>query len=87
MVWFAVTLVKEYDVRAPTDVPSTVTFWTLYPHLGVIVKLRLPPELTLTFPNGEMVPPVPAEAVIVYVLVVEVNVALIVWLAVTLVKE
>ena len=42
------------------------------------------PWLTDTDPLGEIVPPVPAEAVMVYVFTE--NVALIVWFAVTLLK-
>ena len=44
----------------------------------------LDPWLTDTDPLGEIVPPVPAEAVMVYVFTE--NVALMVWLAVTLLK-
>ena len=33
--------------------------------MGVMVKVWLPPEPTLTLPEGEMEPPAPAEAVIV----------------------
>ena len=46
------------------DEPSTVTLLTLYPADGVMRKVWLVPELTLTLPEGEMEPPVPAEAVI-----------------------
>jgi len=52
-------------LTAPTDDPSTITRSMLYPVLGVIVKDRLAFLLTVTVPVGEMVPPVPAEAVMV----------------------
>ena len=39
----------------------------MYPLLGVIVKVWLEPELTLTDPEGEIVPLAPALAVSVYV--------------------
>jgi hypothetical protein len=41
-----------------------VTLLILYPVDGVMLKVLLIPELTLTLPEGEMEPPVPAEAVI-----------------------
>ena len=44
----------------------------------------LPLQVTIERPDGDIVPPVPALAVIVYVF--NTNVALIVWLAVTLVN-
>jgi hypothetical protein len=37
----------------------------MYPLFAVIVKVLLAPEVILTLPDGEIVPPVPAEAVIV----------------------
>jgi hypothetical protein len=39
----------------------------LYPLFGVIVKARFVPRLTVTLPEGEIVPPLPADAVMVYV--------------------
>jgi hypothetical protein len=56
----------------------------LYPVPGVIVNILLDPELTETAVAGEIVPPVPAVGVIVKLL--SAKVALMVWLAVTLVK-
>jgi hypothetical protein len=41
----------------------------------VIVKDLLDPDVTLTLPDGEMEPPVPAEEVMVYVFAVKVAVA------------
>ncbi len=38
-----------------------------YPEFGVIVKVWLPPSATFTAPLGLMLPPLPAEAVMVYV--------------------
>jgi hypothetical protein len=61
----AVTLLKVYELTAPTVAPSTVTLLILYPLLGLIVKLLLAPALTLTEPDGEMDPPEPAVAVMV----------------------
>ena len=45
--------------------PSTSTLSTVYPKLLVTVKVWLVPYGTLTSPDGLIVPPVPAEAVIV----------------------
>ena len=47
-----------------------MTVLIVYPLFGVIVKVLLDPEVTLTLPDGEIVPPVPAEAEIVYVICV-----------------
>jgi hypothetical protein len=59
----------------------------LYPLFGVIVKVLLDPEATLTLPDGEIVPPAPAEAEMVYVVeVVDTKVAAMVLFAVTLEK-
>ena len=49
-----------------------------------MVYAWLPPYVTMTVPDGVMVPPVPAVAVIVYVLIA--NVATIVWLVCTFVN-
>jgi len=49
----------------PTDDPSTVTPEMLYPLLGVIVKVRFVPLVTVAAPEGEIVPPVPADDVMV----------------------
>ena len=65
MVWFAATLVNAYELTAPTEEPSTFTSATLYPVVGVIVKVLLAPPLTLTDPDGEIEPPAPAEAAMV----------------------
>ena len=64
-----------------------MTLLILYPLFGVIVKVLLDPEVTLTLPDGEIVPPVPAEAEMVYVVAVAAaKVAAIVRFAVTLEK-
>jgi hypothetical protein len=49
----------------PIEVLLTVILPIVYPLFGVIVKVLLDPEATLTLPDGEIVPPAPAEAVIV----------------------
>jgi hypothetical protein len=84
IVWFAVTLLNVNVVCAPTELPSTTTFWTWKPELGVIVNVWLAPELTVTEPVGEIVPPAPADAAIVNVVVLAANEAAMVWFAVTL---
>ena len=62
-----------------TAEPSTKTWPMLNPVLGVTVKTELAPELTTTLPDGLMMPPEPAEAVIVKVVGgITVNVAAIV---------
>ena len=66
IVCAAVTLLKVYELTAPTDAPSTRTFAMVYPVFAVMVKVLFAPWLTETEPEGEMVPPVPAEAVMVY---------------------
>ena len=48
IVWLAVTLVKVYDVTAPTDVPSTVTSVSVYPAVGVIANESCAPAATVT---------------------------------------
>ena len=65
MVWFAATLLNVYVLIAPLDTPSTVTAEILCPVPGVMAKVLLPPLVTATLPEGEIVPPVPADAVIV----------------------
>jgi hypothetical protein len=53
----------------------------------VIVNVLLAPDATVTVPEGEIIPPVPAEALMVYeVLLLAVKLAEIVWFAVTLLK-
>jgi len=42
-----------------------VTLLIVYPEAGVIMKDLLDPDATLTLPEGEMEPPVPADAEIV----------------------
>ncbi len=84
-VRFAVTLVKVYVVTAPTEVPSTSTLSIWYPDEGVMVNERLAPCVTLTLPEGLMVPLEEALTAMVYVL--RAKVALMVWLALTLVNE
>ena len=49
---------------------------------GEIVKVWFAPQFTDTLPEGEIVPPLPAEAEIVYVITL--NDAEMVWFAVTL---
>ena len=51
----------------PLSAPSTVTFEILCPLSGVMVKVRPSPSFTVTAPLGEMVPPLPADAVMVCV--------------------
>jgi hypothetical protein len=58
-------LLKVYVATAPTDEPFTRTSEIRYPELAVIANVRLVPLDTTTLPDGEMVPPVPAEAVMV----------------------
>ena len=53
-------------LTAPAELPSTKTLLMLYPVLGVMVNVWLAPELRVVVPNGEIVPPVPAEEVRVY---------------------
>ena len=65
IVWLAVILLKVKEVTAPFDTPSTVTLETVYRLLGVIVYVLLEPLVTETAPEEEIVPPAPAEAVIV----------------------
>jgi len=66
MLWLAVTLLNVYEVTAPFDTPSTVTLLIAYPDAGVMVNPLLVPEATLTLPDGEIDPPAPALAVMVY---------------------
>ena len=84
MVWAAVTFVNVYDCRAPAETPSTVTSAISYPADGVIVNVWLDPLFTVTVPEGVIVPPVPAEAVMLQVTTTGLKLALMVWLAVTL---
>jgi hypothetical protein len=58
--------VKAYELTAPTEIPSAFTSAIVYPAAGVIVKLWFVPPLTLIDPSGEIDPPEPAVAVIVY---------------------
>ncbi len=64
-MWLAWTFEKVYEVTEPTDAPSTTTPVIWYPVAGAIEKVSFEPEGTLTDPEGEMDPPVPAEAVMV----------------------
>ena len=63
MVWLAATLGKVNVGTTPTEAPSTSTSEMLKPLLGVMLKVRLAPADTWTDPDGEIVPPVPAIAV------------------------
>ena len=56
IVWLAVTSVKVWLTTAPIDAPSTFTLATWYLVAGVIVKVWLAPEFTVTLPGGEIVP-------------------------------
>ena len=82
IVWLEFTFVNVNELTAPTDEPSTRTSAIRYPVLGVIVKVWFDPPLTATAPEGDMEPPVPADALIVYVFTAKL--ADIVWFAVTL---
>ena len=64
--WFSVTLENVYfpSVR-DTSLLSTKTLSTLYPESEVIVKVLEPPDFTDSLPEGLMLPPDPAVAVIV----------------------
>ena len=66
MVWFAETFVNWYVDTAPQLAPSTRTVETAYPELGVIIKVLLPPADIAVVPTGEMDPPCPLEADMVY---------------------
>ena len=63
-----------------------MTLLMLQPVVGLMLKLWLAPELTLTPPTGVIEPPEPAEAVMVKVEMLTVKVALMEWFAVTLLK-
>ena len=54
-----------YDGAPGSTVPSTIRLVTRNPEFGVMVKDLLDPPVTLTAPDGEMEPPVPADAVMV----------------------
>ena len=84
MVWLEFTFVNVKELTAPMDEPSTSTSAIRYPVLAVIEKVWFEPPLTATAPEGDMEPPVPADALIVNVLTAKL--ADIVWLEVTLVK-
>ena len=56
---------KVYELTAPAEAPSIFTSAVVYPVVGVIAKVWLLPPLTLTLPNGEIDPPVPALEVMV----------------------
>ena len=56
---------KVYWVTGPTETPSTKTFATLYPALGVIAKFWFVPAFSDTNPDGVIAPFGPAEALIV----------------------
>ena len=65
IVWLAVTLVKVYDVTAPTDVPSTVTSVSVYPGGWRDCKRELRARSYGDLTRREQwCPPVPAVAVI-----------------------
>ena len=65
IVCAAVTLVKSNVVTAPTEPPSTSTSATWRPASGVMANAWSAPQFTTTLPDGLIVPPVPALAVIV----------------------
>src|SRR5437867_3491223 len=67
IVWLAWTFVNVYVPTVPTDEPSTTTSEIAKQASGVIVKLWSLPALTTTAPRGVMVPPGPADEVIVKV--------------------
>jgi hypothetical protein len=54
-------LVNVNVVTAPCETPSTTTLATWKPEFAVIVNCWLAPEFTVTEPEGEIEPPVPAE--------------------------
>src|SRR5438105_2919019 len=68
IVWFAVTFENVYDAIAPFDTPSTSTSAIVWHASGEIVNDWFAPQPTDTAPLGEIVPPAPADAVIVKVL-------------------
>src|SRR5438093_1607032 len=84
IVWFARTLVKVYEVTAPTELPSTWTSATWWLALAEMVKLWPTVAFTVTAPDGVMLPLAPADAVIVYVSIAKL--AEMVWFASTLLK-
>jgi hypothetical protein len=65
IVWLAWTLANVYVVAVATDEPSTSSVPTRYPALGVIVHVRLAPDVTVDAPAGAIEPLGPAVAVIV----------------------
>jgi hypothetical protein len=65
IVWFAVTFVNVYVLAVATEEPSTDRFEREYPVFGVMVKVCVASELTLTAPNGDIVPLAPADEVMV----------------------
>ena len=65
IVWFAVTSEKVYELSEPVLCPSTSRSAIMYPSSGVIVNVMSSPQLTLLVP-GVILPPLPADAVIVY---------------------
>src|SRR5438552_2452218 len=65
MVWLVRTLLKVKLEIAPCETPSTSTSSMWKQEFAVMVKVWLPPCATLTEPLGLMVPPAPAEAVMV----------------------
>src|SRR5207249_841609 len=81
IVCVVVTLVNVKLEIAPCDTPSTFTSAIVWHPSGEIVNVWFEPQFTLTVPDGEMVPPVPADAVMLKVLMLKL--AEIVWLAVT----
>ena len=64
-VWFALTLVNEYVVTAPTELPSTRTSATWYCAAAVMEMASVPPGATVCAPDGDTEPFAPADAVIV----------------------
>ncbi len=60
-----VTFVNVYVLTVVTVEPFTVSVEIVNPLLAVMVKVWLFPDVTVTDPDGEIEPPVPAEAVIV----------------------
>ena len=65
IVWFAITFVNVYVLAVATEEPSTDRFEREYPVFGVMVKVCVAPELTLTAPTGDIDPLAPDDAVMV----------------------
>src|SRR5206468_402448 len=65
IVWLLVTLWNVYPATAPTDTPSTCTSAIEKQLLAEMVNAWSAPFGTGTAPEGEIVPPAPAVAVMV----------------------